>query len=184
MVAQTLALAHPGRVDRLVLVAAIPGGRLTAPMPLKTAYLLTWGPVLASEVRLRGFANHTLGPQTVRRRTEVVERLIAQKRAHPQSEPAWRAQAAAGVLFDPRGRQRRITQPTLIVQGTADQVVNPANGELLAELIPDARLQLFDGAGHLPYWDEPKRFVRLVTSFLTDPRAAPAAPDRAVRQAS
>jgi 3-oxoadipate enol-lactonase len=184
MVAQELALAHPGRVDRLVLVATIPGGRLTAPMSFRTAYLLTWGPLMAGEARLRGFVNQTLGPGTLRRRPEVVERLMAQKRAHPQSEPAWRAQAAAGVLFDPRGRQRRIATPTLIVQGTADQVVNPANGELLAELIPDACLEYVDGAGHLLYWDEPKRFVRVVTSFLTDRRASSSAPDRAVRRAS
>jgi pimeloyl-ACP methyl ester carboxylesterase len=138
---------------------------------------------MASEVRLRGFVGHTLGSRTVRRRTEVVERL-AHKRAHPQSEQAWRAQATAGVLFDPRGRQRRITQPTLIVQGTVDQVVNPANAELLAELIPDARLEYVDGAGHLLDWDEPKRFVRLVTSFLTDRTASLPAPDRSFRQAS
>jgi 3-oxoadipate enol-lactonase len=184
MVAQELALAHPGRVDRLVLVATIPGGRRTAPMPLKTAYLLTWAPLMASEVRLRGFVSHTLGSKTVRRRTEVAERLLAHKRAHPQSEQAWRAQATAGVLFDPRGRQRRITQPTLIVQGTADQIVNPANAELLAELIPDARLEYVDGAGHLLDWDEPKRFVRVVTGFLTDRTASLPAPDRAFRQAS
>jgi 3-oxoadipate enol-lactonase len=184
MVAQELALAHPGRVDRLVLVATIPGGRLTAPMPLKTAYLLTLAPLLASEARLRGFVENTLGPQTVRRRTKVVERLIAHKRAHPQSEQAWRAQAAAGVLFDPGGRQRRITQPTLILRGTADQVVNPVNAELLANLIPDVRLQYFDGAGHLLYWDEPKRFVRVVTGFLTDRAVSTPMRDRAVRQAS
>jgi 3-oxoadipate enol-lactonase len=182
MIAQELALAHPDRVDTLVLVATIPGGRLTAPMPLKTAYLLTWAPLMAGEVRLRGFVKHALGPETVRRRTKVVERLMAQKRAHPQSEQAWRAQATAGVLFDPLGRQRRITQPTLILQGTADQVVNPANAELLADLIPGARRQYFDGAGHLLYWDEPRRFVRVVSDFLTD-RAA-SMPDQTVRQAS
>jgi pimeloyl-ACP methyl ester carboxylesterase len=184
MVAQELALAHPDRVDRLVLVATIPGGRLTAPMPLKTAYLLAWAPLLASELRLRGFVNQALGPRTLRRRPEVAERLLANERAHPQSEAAWRAQATAGVLFDPGGGQRRLTQPTLVLQGTADQVVNPANAELLAGLIPDARLRYFDGAGHLLYWDEPKRFVRVVTGFLTDRRAALPARRRAVRGAA
>jgi 3-oxoadipate enol-lactonase len=184
MVAQELALAHPDRVDRLVLVATIPGGRWTAPMPLKTAYLFTWAPLLAGEVRLRGFVNHALGPETLRRRARVVERLMARKRAHPQSEQAWRAQATAGVLFDPGGRQRRITQPTLILQGTADQVVNPANAELLAGLIQDARLRYFEGAGHLLYWDEPRRFVRVVRGFLTRPAASAPTPERAVRQAS
>jgi pimeloyl-ACP methyl ester carboxylesterase len=88
-------------------------------------------------------------------------------------------------LFDPGGRQRRITRPTLILQGTADQVVNPANAELLARLIPDARLRYLDGAGHLLYWDEPKRFVRLVNGFLTARSVSiPVPADQAARQAS
>ena len=184
MVAQELALAHPERVDRLVLVATIPGGRLTAPMPLKTAYLLTWAPLMRSEQRLRGFVEHSLGPETLRRRPKVVRRLMALKRAHPQSEHAWRAQATAGVLFDPLGRQRRITQPTLVLQGTADQVVNPVNAQLLADLIPGARLHYIEGAGHLIAWDEPRRFTRLVAGFLTD-RALPAsAGDQGLRRVS
>ena len=76
------------------------------------------------------------------------------------------------MLFNPLGRQRRITQPTLVVQGTADQVVAPGNAEVLAGLVPDARLQRFDGAGHLLSWEQPKRFVRVVTDFLTDPGSA------------
>lgn len=184
MVAQELALAHPERVDRLVLVATIPGGRLTAPMPLKTAYLLTWAPLMRSEQRLRGFVEHSLGPETLRRRPKVVRRLMARKRAHPQSEHAWRAQATAGVLFDPLGRQRRITQPTLVLQGTADQVVNPVNAELLADLIPGARLRHVEGAGHLIAWDQPRRFTRLVAGFLTDRALSPSAGDQGLRRVS
>jgi 3-oxoadipate enol-lactonase len=184
MVAQELALTHPERVERLVLVATIPGGRLTAPMPLKTAYLLTWAPLMRSEQRLRGFVEHNLGPETLRRRPKVARRLMALKRAHPQSEQAWRAQATAGVLFDPLGRQRRITQPTLILQGTADQVVNPGNAELLADLIPGARLGYVEGAGHLVYWDEPRRFARLVAGFLTDRALSPSVRDQGLRRVS
>jgi pimeloyl-ACP methyl ester carboxylesterase len=184
MVAQELALAHPDRVDKLVLVSTIPGGRLTSPMPLETARLLTWAPFMASEAKLRGFVENALGPETLRRRSEIVERLMAQKLAHPQSERAWQAQATAGVLFNPRGRQRRIIQPTLILQGTADQVVNPDNADLLAALIPDTRLELFEGAGHLLYWDEPERFARVVTGFLTDRATSVPVSDRAVRPAS
>jgi 3-oxoadipate enol-lactonase len=184
MVAQELALTHPERVERLVLVATIPGGRLTAPMPLKTAYLLTWAPLMRSEQRLRGFVEYNLGPETLRRRPKVARRLMALKRAHPQSEQAWRAQATAGVLFDPLGRQRRITQPTLILQGTADQVVNPGNAELLADLIPGARLGYVEGAGHLVYWDEPRRFARLVAGFLTDRALSPSVRDQGLRRVS
>jgi pimeloyl-ACP methyl ester carboxylesterase len=88
------------------------------------------------------------------------------------------------VLFDPLGRQRRITQPTLIVQGTADQVVNPGNAELLADLIPGARLGYVEGAGHLVCWDEPRRFARVVAGFLTDRVPSPAVRDQDLRRVS
>jgi 3-oxoadipate enol-lactonase len=184
MIAQELALAHPERVERLVLVATIPGGPRSRPMPLGTTYLFAWAPFLTSRAKLREFAQTTLGPTTLRRRPRVARRLAARKLAYPQSESAWRAQTAAGMLFNPLGRQRRITQPTLIVQGTADQVVDPGNAEVLAGLLPDARVQRFDGAGHLLYWEQPKRFVRAVTDFLADPATEARVPATAAHRAS
>jgi 3-oxoadipate enol-lactonase len=183
MIAQELALAHPERVDKLVLVATIPGGPRSRPMPLGTTYLFASAPFLTSRAKLREFVQQTLGPATLRRRPKLARRLAARKLAHPQSQDDWRAQTAAGVLFNPLGRQRRITQPTLVIQGTADQVVNPDNAEVLAGLVPNARVQRFDGAGHLLYWEQPKRFVRIVTDFL-DPATDARAPNEATRQAS
>jgi 3-oxoadipate enol-lactonase len=184
MIAQELALAHPERVDKLVLVATIPGGPRSRPMPLPTTYLFAWAPFLTSQAKLQQFVHATLGPESLRRRPRVARRLAARKLAHPQSQDAWRAQTEAGMLFNPLGRQRRITQPTLVVQGTADQLVDPGNAEVLAGLVPDARVQRFDGAGHLLYWEQPKRFVRVVTDFLTDPGSAAHVPATAARRAS
>jgi 3-oxoadipate enol-lactonase len=184
MIAQELALAHPERVDRLVLVATVPGGPRSRPMPLGTTYLLATAPFLTDKARLRQFVNNALGPSTLRRRPEIARRLAAAKLAHPQSEPAWRAQVAAGMLFNPLGRQRDITQPTLIMQGTADQVVDPGNADVLAHLFPNARMELLDGAGHLPYWEQPRRFARMVAGFLTDPAASADESTWTVRRAS
>jgi 3-oxoadipate enol-lactonase len=168
MIVQELALAHPERVDRLVLVATVPGGPRSRPMPLGTTYLFAAAPFLTSKARLRQFVSNALGSAARRRRPEIAERLAAAKLAHPQSEPAWRAQVAAGMLFNLLGRQRDITQPTLVVQGTADQIVDPGNAGVLADLFPNARVELFDEAGHLLYWEQPKRFARVVAGFLTD----------------
>ena len=184
MIAQELALAHPERVERLVLVATIPGGPRSRPMPLPTTYLFAWAPLMTSQAKLQEFVATTLGPETLRRRPKVARRLVARKLAHPQSQHAWRAQTEAGMLFNPLGRQRRITQPTLVIQGTADQVVDPGNAEVLAGLLPNARVERFDGAGHLLYWEQPKRFVRIVTDFLTDPASAARGPATAARRAS
>jgi len=95
-------------------------------MPLPTTYLFAWAPFMTSQTKLQQFVHTTLGPETLRRRPKVARRLAARKLTHPQSPQAWRAQTEAGMLFNPLGRQRRITQPTLVVQGTADQVVHPA----------------------------------------------------------
>ena len=184
MIAQELALAHPERVDKLVLVATIPGGPRSRPMPLGTSYLFASAPLMTSQAKLREFVQKTLGPATLRRRPRIARRLAARKLAQPQSESAWRAQIAAGMLFNPLGRQRRITQPTLVVQGTADQVVAPGNAEVLAGLLPNARVQRFHGAGHLLYWEQPRRFVRVVTDFLAGPAAPAGGSTAAARRAS
>jgi 3-oxoadipate enol-lactonase len=184
MIAQELTLAHPERVDKLVLVATIPGGSRSRPMPLPTTYLFAWAPFMTSQAKLQQFVNAALGPETLRRRPRVARRLAARKRVHPQLQQAWRAQTEAEMLFNPLGRQRRITQPTLVVQGTADQVVDPGNADVLAGLVPGARVRLFHGAGHLPYWEQPRRFVGVVTDFLTDPATDAHVPTPATRRAS
>ena len=71
MIAQELALAHPERVDKLVLVATIPGGPRSRPMPLGTTYLFAWAPFMTSQAKLQHFVHATLGPETLRRRPKV-----------------------------------------------------------------------------------------------------------------
>ena len=75
---------------------------------------------------------------------------------------AWAAQAAAGASFDAWQRTPLIGAPTLVLHGTEDVVVDPANAALLGERIPDARVELFEGCGHLLFWEDPDRFVEVV----------------------
>ena len=184
MIAQELALAHPERVDKLVLVATVPGGPRQPPHAPGHHLPIGLGAIHDQPGQAAGVRRTTLGPTTLRRRPKLARRLVARKLAHPQPESAWRAQTAAGMLFNPLGRQRRITQPTLIVQGTADKVVALGNADVLAGLVPNARVQRFHGAGHLLYWEQPKRFVRVVTDFLTDPATAAHVPATAADRAS
>lgn len=61
---------------------------------------------------------------------------------------------------------RRIVAPTLLVWGSDDRLVPVAVGRNLAGLIPDAHLEVVDGAGHVVLWDAPERFNALMTAFL------------------
>jgi pimeloyl-ACP methyl ester carboxylesterase len=63
-------------------------------------------------------------------------------------------------------RLGQINQPTLILHGTADLLVDLRNAELLARGIPSARLELLDGAGHSLATDQPERYSELIVDFL------------------
>ena len=41
-----------------------------------------------------------------------------------------------------------------------------ADGQLMEQLLPDAGLVVFPGAGHFAYADDPGRFCRVLTSFM------------------
>jgi pimeloyl-ACP methyl ester carboxylesterase len=60
-----------------------------------------------------------------------------------------------------------ITVPTLVVHGTADEVVAPSAAEYAAGKIPDASLRWFQGVGHLPFAERVEEFD-LALRELTD----------------
>ncbi|HKO85464.1 MAG TPA: hypothetical protein VJ140_13095 [Actinomycetota bacterium] len=50
-------------VDKLVLVATIPGGPRGRPMPLPTTYLFAWAPFMTSKAKLHQFVHATSAPK-------------------------------------------------------------------------------------------------------------------------
>jgi pimeloyl-ACP methyl ester carboxylesterase len=164
MVAQELALAHPERVDRLVLACTTPGGPNAAPYPEQTVRLMQEAPQMEPLVALRRFVANALAPGAPE---ELVEEIFSRRVANPPDTGGWHAQAAAAASFDAYDRLGELRAPTLVVHGTADQVVDVANAALLGERIPDVRVELLEGAGHLLFWEQPDRFASLVTEFLS-----------------
>jgi 3-oxoadipate enol-lactonase len=163
MIAQELALADPDRVDRLVLACTTPGGPRAYPNPAQTVALMAEARSLPADVALRRFVENALGDGSSE---ELIQRIVAYRTENPPDLEGWQAQAAAGAGHDALDRLGGILASTLIVHGTHDAVVDPRNAELLAERIPEARVELFAGCGHLLFWEEPERFVSLVREFL------------------
>jgi pimeloyl-ACP methyl ester carboxylesterase len=73
------------------------------------------------------------------------------------------AQGAVGMVADIAGYSLRpwgfdpadVTQPVLLGYGAADERVPPAHGEWYRDQLPDARLEVVAGVGHLvvvPFW--------------------------------
>ncbi|WP_208028995.1 alpha/beta fold hydrolase [Rhabdothermincola sediminis] len=72
----------------------------------------------------------------------------------------------------------RLTCPVLVLRGAASDVLSQQGAEEVAALIPNARLETVEKAGHLAAGDNPHSTVNLVSSFLDELRweAAPPHP--------
>jgi 3-oxoadipate enol-lactonase len=169
MVAQELAMAYPERVDRLVLACTTPGWPLAYPLPARTARLMAASPALPRDVALRRHAENALSGQTAADRPDLLEELVEHLRSRPVTAQAWLAQTRAGARYVGGLRERHISAPTLVLQGSADTVVEPRNAELLARRIPGAQTVIFPGLGHLFFWEDPAGFAAAVTAFLRAP---------------
>ena len=175
LVAQMLAAQHPARVDRLVLVGTTRGGIGSYGPPAPTLALFSQAPALERDELLRRLVVNALAPATVARRPELVDEVHAYRRECAPRLGPWLAQAAAGAWFGIVGCPAPIAAPTLVLHGAADTVVDPRNARLLATAIPEARVVVFEHAGHLLFWEEPERFAEVVAGFLDGVSEAPAA---------
>jgi pimeloyl-ACP methyl ester carboxylesterase len=156
--AAELALRHPHRVNRLVLVDAA-GTRVPG---VEQADLFMAGPARARAL-LFAEPDSTLARQVVPD-VPPPERLEAVLRGR---------EAAARLLWNPHVQYRKLTSrlgrikaPTLVVWGAQDQVLPRPLGEAYRDGIPGATLTTIDGCGHLPPIEQPERFARVVLDFL------------------
>lgn len=161
MVAQELALSYPRRVEKLALLCTTAGGSGGYPFPEQTARLLAEAPSLAPEAALRRFVENAVSA-----RGGLVETLVARRTQNPPDPGGWQGQAAASATFEAWERVAGIRQETLVVAGDEDNVVDWRNSELLAERIPNARLHVLHGVGHLFFWERPDEVVNLLHDFL------------------
>ena len=56
--------------------------------------------------------------------------------------------------------------PVLVTHGTMDRIVLSAAGSYTAAHVAGARLSLYDGVGHSPFFEDPARFNRELAAFV------------------
>jgi 3-oxoadipate enol-lactonase len=167
MIAQELALCHPGRISGLVLGCTNCGGSERIPP--------------APEI-IQGFANNAgLSPE------EIIDKNLTllvtpaflhsgldslkryrerQLNAPLQPDYALQRQLEAIRSFDVCDRLGSIQTPTLILTADCDQLVPAENGRLLAKRITGAQLKSFTNTGHLIYLERAQTFHQTVVEFF------------------
>lgn len=162
VVAQHLALRHPGRVVRLLLVAT--GGATADPAgALAKADALAQQAWTVEAVRpvVKGFFHTPPAP-------DVVERF--ERDAFKASHVAAVEAARSNAKSRPLDRLGEIGVPTLIIQGAHDKARTPQHGAEMRDRIPGARLEILSGSGHTPHLEEPEEFYRIALPFLLEGR--------------
>jgi proline iminopeptidase len=65
---------------------------------------------------------------------------------------------------------QRLTMPVLVIAGRHDGAAASEGLRDLTRLLPNGRYLEYEQSGHFVYLDEPERFARDVTAFLTSQR--------------
>jgi pimeloyl-ACP methyl ester carboxylesterase len=169
MIAQELALAAPERVRTLTLGCTYCGGEgssLASPEVVRRL-----GETMMSgdrERALRTAWEVNVSPAMAADDAAYASFLdIAHRR--PVAVPVIMAQMQACANHDTSTRLPQVRTPTLVVHGTLDEMLPVDNARRIASLIPAARLEIFDGVGHLFFWERPQQSAELVRSHAAVP---------------
>lgn len=99
---------------------------------------------------------------------DEIEHIVEIRMMFEEDPRAYNNQLAAVLTFDFRDKLPSITIPTLIVTGDEDYVVNPQNSYIMNQLIPNSKLVILRGAGHLAFIERADDYNRLVLNFINE----------------
>jgi len=148
----------------VVMVAALTGIGLTRPPTREDSP----SPLFADDPELAGPAMRGFIA-----RCTAVERSDAELDAVTEEALATTRAARLGMNMrqeDFLPDYAKLDRPALVIWGEADTIVARAEAEGAAAAIPDARLSLYEGIGHMPFAEAPARFDAELAAFARTAR--------------
>jgi pimeloyl-ACP methyl ester carboxylesterase len=173
-IAAEVAVSHPGRVDKLVLVSAagvmtVRNAELAVAKRLARSFHAGSARVLARReglVRRRGLRRLIL--YGIVRHPELLQPELVYEIASGAGKPGFLDAFKAIHDYDFRDCLPEIERPTLIVWGRNDRIVPAGSAYRFEQLIPDSRRVIFEDTGHVPMIERPALFNRLLEDFLAE----------------
>lgn len=153
----SLAVRHPGRVSKLLLVDSCPVNGLVTP---EAHY-----PVIEMYRTNRALLRQGLQAVTPTMKDEAfLDALLAQ--AMKMNPIAFSGNPRALARFDYTGRAAAYKGPVLAVSGTLDVLIKKEMTEATARAFPGGTLRILEGVGHSVMVEDPPRFRALLLEFL------------------
>jgi pimeloyl-ACP methyl ester carboxylesterase len=157
MVAQELALRHPGRIRTLTLGCTYSGGEGSALTGPDVSQRLVEGWQSGDRERALRIGWEVNVSERFAGRDDEYAAFKDRANQLPVPLPVIMGQAQAIGGHDTHARLRDIGAPTLVVHCSADQMLPVANARLIAGQVPGARLEIHAGVGHMFWIAEPER---------------------------
>jgi pimeloyl-ACP methyl ester carboxylesterase len=99
---------------------------------------------------------------------DEIEYLVNLRIRFEEDPKAYNNQLAAVLSFDFKDKLPSIRVPTLIVTGDEDYVVNPQNSYIMNQSIPNSKLIILRGAGHLAIIERAEDYNKVVLNFINE----------------
>lgn len=160
MIAQWLAIDHPEKVARLVLVST-----LCQPNETSVSVISQWIEMARKNDYmsiLLDTADRSYSP--ARLRTSRLSYRMAGVFTKPKSFERFLIQANACLTHDASKDLEKIQCPTLIIAGSLDKIVTPEASQEMHERIKTSKLLIYEGLSHALY-EEAKDFLFQIINF-------------------
>lgn len=166
-VALRAAVVAPERIAALVLISA-PGPGIEPTPELEAAWAMEEGALERGDLDAAVAAvvetwTQPDAPAELRDRVATMQR-----RAYEQQADAGPASEAPDPVEEDPKSITRLVMPALVVVGDRDKPEFQQGAGLLAERLPNARLEIIEGAGHLAPLETPDVFRQLLLQFLRE----------------
>ena len=169
MVAMQIALRHPTKIKKLILVGSV--ARFVSDDD--------WRHAVSPEIFQNFSASLNKDLQGTLQRFIALQimgsdesRIMLRKlKALMNSNAAPQAAALQGGLkilqdVDLRDQLPQLKQPTLMIFGKRDTLSRPQTAKQMLPLLPNATLEIIDGAGHAPFLSHNEYFTNLIEQFI------------------
>jgi pimeloyl-ACP methyl ester carboxylesterase len=169
MIAQELALAHPGRLRTLTIGCSYCGGEGSQLMESADFQVLADALASGDQDRVfRAMYELNLSSDFCAEEGHYAD-FTEMAAALPAPRETLGLQLQAIMAHDTQDRLPGLDLPTMVIHGTVDRVLGYPNGLLIASRIPGARLETYEDVGHMFWWEQPERTAELLREHTLAP---------------
>lgn len=161
--AQHFTLQHGGRVRKLALIATTMGMLMVPGNPASLSKMIDPRRYVDAEFMAKHF--QTLYGGELEKSSEKSSHIGRLKAPTPRG---YLYQLLCMLGWTSAPALPFLTKETLIMMGTDDQIVVPINGKMLNSLIPNSRLYMVEGGGHLFLLTHADESIAELRSFLDE----------------